>query len=113
MTPEQRARQNIDNNLKTAGWAVQSLNDFNPSSNFGIAVTEYPTKSGNADYLLFVDRKPIGVIEAKAEGKTLSCAANSRAGLCRYKRISLRKNLVQSFQPVSVLILYIRCTPAY
>lgn len=79
MTPEQRARQNIDNNLKTAGWAVQSLNDFNPSSNFGIAVTEYPTKSGNADYLLFVDRKPIGVIEAKAEGKTLSCAANSRA----------------------------------
>lgn len=71
-TPEQKARQNIDNQLKSAGWAVQSLKDFNPSSNFGIAVTEYPTQSGSADYLLFVDRKPIGVIEAKAEGKTLS-----------------------------------------
>ncbi|MCF8411955.1 MAG: DEAD/DEAH box helicase family protein, partial [Melioribacteraceae bacterium] len=72
MTPEQKARQNIDAQLISAGWQVQSLKDFNPSSNFGIAVTEYPTQSGSADYLLFVDRKPVGVIEAKAEGKTLS-----------------------------------------
>ncbi|MDZ7763794.1 MAG: DEAD/DEAH box helicase family protein [Melioribacteraceae bacterium] len=72
MTPEQKARENIDKQLISAGWVVQSLKDFNPSSNFGIAVTEYPTQSGNADYLLFVERKPVGVIEAKAEGKTLS-----------------------------------------
>ncbi|MBL1215624.1 MAG: DEAD/DEAH box helicase family protein, partial [Ignavibacteriae bacterium] len=72
LTPEQRARQNIDKQLIAADWAIQSFNKFNPSSKLGIAVTEYPTQSGAADYILFVDRRPVGVIEAKAEGKTLS-----------------------------------------
>jgi len=72
MTPEQEARKNIDDQLNKAGWVVQSFQDFNPSSNNGIAVTEYPTESGSADYVLFIDRKPVGVIEAKKEGNTLS-----------------------------------------
>lgn len=72
LTPEQQARENIDNQLKQAGWLVQDLKDFNPSSGLGIAVREYPTESGSADYILFIDRKPAGVIEAKKEGVTLS-----------------------------------------
>lgn len=72
MTPEQKAREIIDNKLSLAGWIIQDLKDFNPSASLGIAVREYPTESGEADYILFVDRKPVGVIEAKKEGVTLS-----------------------------------------
>jgi len=72
LTREQQARQNIDKQLSQAGWLVQDLKDFNPSAGLGIAVREYPTESGSADYILFVDRKPIGVIEAKKVGHTLS-----------------------------------------
>jgi len=42
----------------------------------GIAVREFPLKSGSADYLLFVDRQAVGVIEAKPEGTTLSGVAD-------------------------------------
>lgn len=72
MTPEQEARKNIDKKLKQAGWAIQDLRSFNPSASLGIAVREYPTESGSADYILFIERKPVGVIEAKKEGHTLS-----------------------------------------
>ena len=72
LTPEQQARQNIDKQLSQAGWFVQDLKDFYPSASLGIAVREYPTESGSADYILFIDRKPVGVIEAKKECLTLS-----------------------------------------
>lgn len=72
LTPEQKARQKIDKQLQQAGWIVQDLKDFNPSAGLGIAVREYPTESGAADYILFINRKPVGVIEAKKEGLTLS-----------------------------------------
>lgn len=72
LTPEQQARINIDKQLLQAGWFVQDLKDFYPSASLGIAVREYPTESGSADYILFIDRKPVGVIEAKKEGITLS-----------------------------------------
>lgn len=41
----------------------------------GVAVREYPLATGPCDYLLFVDRKACGVIEAKPEGVTLSGVA--------------------------------------
>lgn len=72
MLPEQKARQKIDKQLTQAGWLVQDYKSFNPSAGFGIAVREYPVESGKVDYLLFIDRKPIGVIEAKKVGVTLS-----------------------------------------
>jgi type I restriction enzyme, R subunit len=72
MTPEQIARENIDKKLEQAGWHVQDYKELNPSAGLGIAVREYPTGSGSSDYILFVDRKPVGVIEAKKEGHTLS-----------------------------------------
>jgi type I restriction enzyme R subunit len=48
-----------------AGWAVQSKKDLNPSASLGVAVREYDTDIGPADYILFVDRVPVGVVEAK------------------------------------------------
>jgi type I restriction enzyme, R subunit len=69
MTPnqnqEQLARDNIDAMLLQAGWAVQDLNQLNLNEQPGVAVREFPTDSGPADYVLFVDREPLGVIEAK------------------------------------------------
>ncbi len=72
MTPEQKARKLLDKQLQEAGWEVQDYKNLNLSSNLGIAVREFPLKGGiTADYLLFVNRKAVGVIEAKPEGTTL------------------------------------------
>jgi type I restriction enzyme R subunit len=71
-TPEEIARQNIDRMLTEAGWVVQSMRELNPGAALGVAVREYPTDTGEADYVLFVDRNPVGVIEAKKEGIPLS-----------------------------------------
>ena len=64
-TPEQVARDIIDTRLERAGWKVQSKNKTNFNAGRGIAVREYPTDVGPADYVLFVDKKPTGVVEAK------------------------------------------------
>jgi type I restriction enzyme R subunit len=69
--PEARARQKIDQLLAAAGWNVQHFEELNLSAALGVAVREFRLKSGFADYLLFIDRKAVGVIEAKPEGTTL------------------------------------------
>jgi type I restriction enzyme, R subunit len=66
-TPEQTARDNIDAMLERAGWVVVDKTAINWSLGPGLAVREYQTDVGPADYVLFVDRKPMGVIEAKKE----------------------------------------------
>jgi type I site-specific restriction endonuclease len=33
----------------------------------GVAVREFPTDVGPADYILFVSKQPVGIIEAKKE----------------------------------------------
>ncbi|MCP4107292.1 MAG: DEAD/DEAH box helicase family protein [Desulfobacteraceae bacterium] len=68
-TPEQEARDSIDSMLKYAGWSVQNKNRIDFNAGPGVAVREYPTKAGPADYVLFADRKPVGVIEAKRESE--------------------------------------------
>jgi type I restriction enzyme R subunit len=71
-TPEQLARINIDARLAAAGWLVQDRAQLNLGAGRGVAAREYPLRSGQADYLLFVDRKAVGVVEAKPEGMPLS-----------------------------------------
>jgi len=66
-TPEQIARDKIDKQLEACGWIVQPKKLINLHAGPGVAVREYQTDSGPADYILFVDRKPVGVIEAKKE----------------------------------------------
>ena len=75
MTPEEEARQKIDEQLTAAGWIVQDLDELNLGASLGVAVREFPLESGFADYLLFVDRMALGVVEAKSEGTTLSGVA--------------------------------------
>jgi len=65
--PEQIARDNIDKQLTECGWIIQKKKQINLSAGLGIAVTEYQTEIGPADYVLFVDGKPVGIIEAKKE----------------------------------------------
>ena len=65
--PEQKARDKIDKMLELAGWIVQANNSINFTAGKGIAIREYQTDVGPADYILFIDKKPVGVIEAKRE----------------------------------------------
>ena len=71
MRPEEESRQLIDKLLSDAGWKVQDYRQVNLGAGFGVAVREFPLKTGFADYMLFVDRKTAGVIEAKPFGTTL------------------------------------------
>jgi type I restriction enzyme, R subunit len=68
MKPEKKARVLIDQHLSDAGWIVQDAGAIDLSAGPGIAVREFPLNSGFADYLLYVDGKAIGVVEAKPEG---------------------------------------------
>lgn len=65
--PEQVARDKIDALLEESGWKVQSIKKMDLNAALGVAVREYQTDIGPADYVLFVDKKPVGVIEAKPE----------------------------------------------
>ncbi len=70
--PEDKSRAEIDAKLAACGWIVQNRHEMNLSAGPGVAVREFPTATGPADYALFVDTVMCGVIEAKADGTTLS-----------------------------------------
>ena len=72
MTPEQEARRKIDRQLGQCGWLVQDYRSMDLSAGPGVAVREFPLTTGFADYLLYVDRRVLGVIEAKRAGHTLT-----------------------------------------
>ena len=65
--PEQIARDKIDAMLLKSGWVIQSKEKINLAANKGVAIREYQTDVGPADYVLFVDRNPVGIVEAKRE----------------------------------------------
>ena len=71
---EQRARKLIDEQLTRAGWVVQDLKQQALGAAVGVAVREVTMKSGHgrADYLLYLNKGVVGVVEAKPMGKTLS-----------------------------------------
>lgn len=73
-TPEQQARIGIDAALEAAGWIVQDRAAMNLAAGPGVAVREFKMESGHgfADYLLFVNGKAAGVLEAKPAGYALT-----------------------------------------
>ena len=73
--PEEKARKKIDQLLEKAGWNVQDYKSINLGASPGIVVRDFPLNAEEADYLLFLDRKAVGAIEAKREGTTLSGVA--------------------------------------
>ena len=72
LLPEQAARVEIDAMLEAAGWVIQDYRQMNLRAAHGVAVREFPTARGPADYLLYVKRRAIGSVEAKKKGSTLS-----------------------------------------
>ena len=72
-SPEELARQNIDALLIKCGWDVQGRKPINLDAARGVAIREALLKGGDeADYLLFVDRKAIGIVEA------MRCACSTK-----------------------------------
>src|SRR6266478_1696589 len=71
-SPEQLAREKIDKLLTECGWEIQNRSTINLSASHGVALREALLKGRDeVDYLLFVDGKAIGTVEAKPEGHTL------------------------------------------
>src|SRR5205809_4335901 len=72
-SPEELAREKIDKLLTDCGWTIQNRSTINFSAARGVAIREALLKGGDeVDYLLFVDGKAIGTVEAKPEGFTLT-----------------------------------------
>jgi type I restriction enzyme R subunit len=72
--PEAEARELIDVTLAACGWVVQDVSATNIHAGRGVAISEFPLAPGHgfADYLLYIDGKAAGVIEAKKVGSTLT-----------------------------------------
>lgn len=67
---EKETRELIDSQLREAGWEADSKTlhygkGVRPEMGRNLAIAEYSTKAGNADYVLFVGLTPIAVVEAK------------------------------------------------
>ncbi|MFI9455032.1 type I restriction endonuclease [Amycolatopsis sp. NPDC052450] len=90
---EVQARDAIDAMLLACGWLVQDRDQFNPLAGQGVAVREFTLATGRADYVLYVDAKIVGVVEAKREGDHLSSAVeqNDRyaAGVLKEHRLAV------------------------
>ena len=73
LNPEEQARVLIDAQLVAAGWVVQDREAIDLVNHVGVAVREVIMEkwAGRADYVLYLNRKMVGVIEAKPQGTTL------------------------------------------
>ncbi len=76
---ESETRKQIDAKLESAGWVIQDKSRLNLFESLGVAVREMDTDTGPADYLLFIDGKACGVIEAKREGTDLGGVSEQSA----------------------------------
>jgi type I restriction enzyme R subunit len=73
MDPEEEAREIIDEMLEAAGWVIQDYGDHNLGANGGqVVIREYQIGMDSADYIIFLERQAVGVIEAKPIGTTLT-----------------------------------------
>ena len=52
--PEQIARDEIDKQLIACGWHIQDKSKINLNAGIGVAVREYPTDVGPADYVIIL-----------------------------------------------------------
>ncbi|WP_094227718.1 type I restriction endonuclease subunit R [Methanolobus psychrotolerans] len=79
--PEQEARDKIDRKLNDSGWVVQKRNQIDWNASRGVAVREYWTDVGPSDYVLFVEKVAVGIIEAKKaeEGHKLTVVEEQSA----------------------------------
>ncbi len=74
----------VDEQLQQAGWDVDSANlrhsqGSRPQKNRNMAIAEWPTSSGPADYALFAGRTLVGLVEAKRKRKNVTSAVDVQA----------------------------------
>lgn len=79
-TTEERARKTIDALLGRCGWVVQSYNRIDPSAGRGLAVRDVRLVEGRCDYLLLLDRNPVGFVKARKKADLKLRAAAKRSG---------------------------------
>ncbi|MCG8090231.1 MAG: DEAD/DEAH box helicase family protein [Candidatus Thiodiazotropha endolucinida] len=105
--PEQIARDKIDGLLKDSGWTVQDKTRIDLNAGLGQAVREYPTDSGPADYVLFVEKTAVGVIEAKREevAQNITDVENQTVGYAnaKLKWVSNNKPLPFLYESTGVI----------
>jgi type I restriction enzyme R subunit len=99
--PEELARLQIDRLLDQAGWKVFDISQANIHASRGVAIREFPLADGYgfADYMLYIDGKVGGVIEAKKQGTTLT-GVETQSG--KYSK-GLPNNLPAWQRPLSFL----------
>ncbi len=100
MNPEEQARQQIDRLLTAAGWAVQDFKAADLTAARGVALREFQLNPsfGEANYLLYVDGRAAGIIEAKRQGATLTgvevqsskYAQDTKSGAVQYLTLRAR-----------------------
>lgn len=61
MTPEERARQQVDLLLQQSGWIVQDRSGIDLSAGLGVAIRESLLKTGEAGYLISLQRSVVGM----------------------------------------------------
>lgn len=105
--PEQKARDLIDALLIDAGWKVQHKNKIDLNDGIGQAVREYQTDVGPADYVLFIDKKPVGVIEAKRaeEAQNITTVEDQSAGyaVAKLKWVDNKQSLPFLYESTGIL----------
>lgn len=79
LLPEEKARKKIDMLLKKAGWSIVPRDQYSPGVS-AVAIEEGILKGNlEADYLLFLEGKTIGVLEAKKESVSLDDVVANQA----------------------------------
>lgn len=85
MQPEEKARLKIDQQLVDAGYVIQDMCDMNLVASKGVIVREYPTDTGEVDYLIFINGEAVGIIEAKEINKGEKLVVETEKQTERYK----------------------------
>jgi len=83
-TPEAKARSIIDSQLTAAGWNVASTGDAISSG--PTAVCEETGSTGRADYVLYLDGKACGIVEAKRSDHSLEGVQEQSASYAAFRR---------------------------
>ena len=95
---EAETRQIIDAQLREAGWEADTINlrlnkGTHPEKGKNLAIAEWPTACGPADYVLFIGLIPIAVVEAKRKNIDVSAALQQAK---RYSREFTLDSAMQS-----------------
>ncbi len=97
---ESETRILIDMQLRAAGWEADSqiltfASGARPQKNRNLAIAEWPTNEGPADYALFAGLDCVGIVEAKRKSKTVKASALSqprRRSITRSVHCGARRN---------------------